>query len=76
MVKSLDTSESIMLADGNIIEQSRFENTNVTFGTEVVDVGDMSCQGLSVYFIGEKCQFQEVHRILYLTYNGWTIISE
>ena len=76
VVTRLDTSESIMLADGNIIEQSRFENTNVTFGTEVVDVGDMSCQGLSVYFTGEKGQFQEVQRILYWTDNGWTIISE
>lgn len=69
VVTRLDTSESIMLADGNIIEQSRFENSNVTFGTEVVDV-DMSCQGLSVYFI------QEVQRIFYWTDNGWTIISE
>lgn len=76
VVTRLDTSESIMLADGNIIEQSRFENTNVVFGTEVVDVVDMSCQGLSIYFTGEKGQFQEVQRILYWTDNGWTIIPE
>lgn len=71
VVTRLDTSESIMLTDGNIIEKSE-----VTFGTEAVDLGDMLCQGLSVYFTGEKGQFQEVQRILYWTDNGWTIISE
>lgn len=76
VVTRLDTSESIMLADGNIIEQSGFENSEVTFGTEAFDVGDMACQGLSVYFIGEKGQFQERQRILYWIDNGWTIISE
>ena len=71
----LYTTESIMLADGNIIENSVLEN-NVTSGTEVVDVEDMPRQGVLVYFIGEKGHFQEVERTLYWTDNGWTIISE
>lgn len=75
VVKRLDTTESIMLADGNVVENSALEN-GVTFGTEVVDVEDMPCQGLSVYFTGEKGQFQEVQRIFYWTDSGWTIISE
>lgn len=45
VVTRLDTSESIMLTDGNIIEKSE-----VTFGTEAVDLGDMLCQGLSDLF--------------------------
>ena len=71
----LDTAESIMLANGNIIENSVLEN-NVTSGTEVVNVEDMPRQGVLVYFIGEKGHFQEVERTLYWTDNGWTIISE
>ena len=75
VVIRLDTTESIKLADGNIIENSVLEN-NVTSGTEIVDVEDMSRQGVLVYFVGEKGHFQEVERTLYWTDNGWTIISE
>lgn len=71
----LNTTESIMLADGNMIENSILTN-QVTGGTEVVDIKDMSLQGVSIYFIGEKGQYQEVQRIFYWTDNGWTILSE
>ena len=43
---------------------------------KIVDIKDMSLQGVSLYFIGEKGQYQEVQRIFYWTDDGWTILSE
>lgn len=71
----LNTTESIMLADGNMIENSILTN-QVTGGTKIVDIKDMPRQGVSLYFIGEKGQYQEVQRIFYWADDGWTILSE
>lgn len=70
----LNTTESIMLADGDIIENSLLTN-QVTGGTEVVDIEGMPRQGVSIYFIGEKGRYQEVERTLYWTDAGWMVIS-
>ena len=71
----LDTTESIKLADENIIEKSVLEN-EVTSGTEVVDVEDMPRQGVLIYSVGEEGEYQGLPRIFYWTDNGWTILSE
>lgn len=70
----MNTTESIMLTDGNIIENSLLTN-QVTGGTEVVDIEGMPRQGVSIYFIGEKGRYQEVERTLYWTDDGWMISS-
>lgn len=71
----LNTTESIMLADGNIIDTSLFPNL-VTDGTEVVNIESMPRQGVLIYSIGEEGQHQGLPRIFFWTDNGWTIISE
>ena len=74
-VTRLDTTENIMLADGNVIENSIFEN-KVTGGTKVVDIEGMPRQGVVIYSVGEKGQYQEVQQVFYRTDIGWMIISE
>lgn len=79
VVTRLDTSESIMLADGNIMDTSALTGSitnSVTFGTKVVDVSDMPQQGISIYFLADNGKYQGLRRIFYWTDDGWRIISE
>ena len=71
----LNTTGSIMLADGNIIENSVLEN-DVTSGTKVVDIEGMPRQGVLIYSIGEEGEYQGLPRIFYWTDDGWMIVSE
>ena len=71
----LNTTESIMLADGNIIDTSLFPNL-VTDGTKVVDIEGMPRQGVLIYSVGEEGEYQGLPRIFYWTDNGWTILSD
>lgn len=71
----LNTIESIMLADGNIIDTSLFPNL-VTDGTKIVDIEGMPRQGVLIYSVGEEGEYQGLPRIFYWTDNGWTILSE
>lgn len=71
----LNTAESIMLADGNIIDTSLFPNL-VTSGTKVVDIEGMPRQGVLIYSVGEEDEYQGLPRIFYWTDNGWTIMSD
>lgn len=71
----LNTENSIMLADGDVLENS-FITNSVTNGTEVVDVPGMPRQGILMYFLDEYGQYQGLQRIFYWTDDGWTVISE
>ena len=71
----LSTTESIMLADGNIIDTSLFPNL-VTDGTKVVDIEDMPRQGVLICSVGEDGEYQGLSRIFYWTDDGWIIVSE
>lgn len=71
----LITIESIMLADGNIIDTSLFPNL-VTDGTKIVDIEGMPRQGVLIYSVDEEGEYQGLPRIFYWTDNGWTILSE
>ena len=71
----LNTMESIMLADGNIIDTSLYPNP-VTDGTRIVDIEGMPRQGVLIYSVGEEGEYQGLPRIFYWTDNGWTILSE
>ena len=71
----LDTENSIMLADGNVLENS-FITNSVTSGTKVVDVPGMPRQGILIYFLDENGQYQGLQRVFYWTDDGWTVISE
>lgn len=71
----LNTIESIMLSDGNIIDTSLFPNL-VTDGTKIVDIEGMPRQGVLIYSVGEESEYQGLPRIFFWTDNGWTILSE
>lgn len=72
----LNTTESITLADGEIIDTTVFQNL-VTGGTKVVDIEGMPQQGLLIYSVGEDGEYQGLPRILYwLDLHGWAIIPE
>lgn len=71
----LNTTESIMLADGNIIDTSLFPNL-VTDGTKVVDIEGMPRQGVLIYSVGDEGEYQGLPRIFYWTDKGWTILAE
>lgn len=75
----LNTTESVMLADGEIIDTTAYPNL-VTGGTKVVDIEGMPRQGVLIYSVGEEGEYQGLPRIFYwMDYgrdNGWAIIPE
>lgn len=71
----LNTTESVMLADGEIIDTTAYPNL-VTGGTKVVDIEGMPRQGVLIYSVGEEGEYQGLPRIFYWLDHGWTIIPE
>lgn len=71
----LNTTETIMLAGGEIIDTTSLPNL-VTGGTKVVDIDGMPRQGVLIYSVGEEGEYQGLPLIFYWMDNGWAIIPE
>lgn len=71
----LNTTESVMLADGEIIDTTSLPNL-VTGGTKVVDIEGMPRQGVLIYSVGEEGEYQGLPRIFYWLDYDWAIIPE
>ncbi|MCH5262289.1 MAG: hypothetical protein J1F42_05195 [Lachnospiraceae bacterium] len=71
----LNTTEAVMLVDGEIIDTTSLPNL-VTGGTKVVDIEGMPRQGVLIYSVGEEDEYQGLPRIFYWMANGWAIIPE
>lgn len=73
IVMRLDTSaEPIKLVSGDGIPDFR----GITDGAKITDVEGAPLQGLEVFSIGPKGKWRELHKILYWTGDGWSLLGK